>query len=61
MEEIAEERTNKLIEHVGGKTIQVGQFPNDFELGVIVFIAGAEMKISDEVSNKLKIVCKLQL
>ena len=28
--------TNKLIEHVGGKTIKVEQFPNDFKLGVKV-------------------------
>ena len=35
---------NKLIEHVGGKTIKVEQFPNDFELGMKVFIAGAEVK-----------------
>ena len=33
---------NKLIEHMGGKTIKVEQFPNDFELSMKVFIAGAE-------------------
>ena len=43
-EEIAEEVANKLFEHVGGKTIKVEQFPNDFGLGVIVFIAEAEVK-----------------
>ena len=43
-EEIVEEVTNNLIEHVGGKTIKVEQFPDDFELGMKVFIAGAEVK-----------------
>ena len=43
---VFEEATNKLIEHVSGEAIQVEQFPNDFELGVKVFIARAELKNS---------------
>ena len=34
----------KLIEHLGGKAIKVEQFPDDVELGMKVFIAGAEVK-----------------
>ena len=43
---VVEKATDALIEHVSGETIQVEQFPNDFELGVKVFIARAEVENS---------------
>ena len=43
---VVEKATNKLVEHVSGEAIQVEQFPNDFELGVKVFIARAEVENS---------------
>ena len=46
LKKVVEKATNKLIEHVSGESIQVEQFPNDFELGVKVFIARAEVENS---------------
>ena len=43
---VVEKATNALIEHVSGEAIQIEQFPNDFELGVKVFIARAEVENS---------------
>ena len=43
-----------MIEHVGMKTIQVRQLPNNFKLSVKVFIAGTEVKNSMQKSKKLK-------
>ena len=38
-EDLVKETINKTVKYVGGETIQVKQFPNNFKLTVKVFIA----------------------
>ena len=44
----SKEATNKMMEHVGRKTIQVKQLPNNFKLSVKVFIA-AETEVANSM------------
>ena len=45
-EDLVKQTMNKTVKHVGGETIQVKQFPNNFKLLVKVFIATAEVENS---------------
>ena len=45
-EDLVKETMNKTVKHVGGETIQVKQFPNNFKLSVKVFIARTEVENS---------------
>jgi hypothetical protein len=45
-EDLVKETMNKMVKHVGGETIQVKQFPNNFKLSVKVFIARTEVENS---------------
>ena len=48
IKKILKEKTNKLMKHVSRETIQVEQFPNNFELDMEVFIARPKVENSVE-------------